>query len=70
MSNLPQTQSGSYLKFCFFFSDLSYEKAYCEYRLNRVWDANNTLKGITENTERVQELQAQIVSLHVLQPLD
>ena len=45
------------------FSDLSYEKAYCEYRLNKVKEARNTLKSCADQTTRVQELMAQIVSM-------
>jgi hypothetical protein len=47
----------------FLFSDLIFERAYCEYRLNRIEDAYNTLKSINrELDEREQELRAQVVS--------
>ena len=45
------------------FSDLIFERAYCEYRLNRIEDAYKTLKNLErELDEREQELLAQVVS--------
>ncbi len=44
------------------FRDLIFERAYCEYRLNRIEDAYNTLKSIDRDLdEREQELLAQVV---------
>lgn len=46
----------------FLFRDLFFERAYCEYRLNRIEDAYNTLKSVErELNEREQELLAQVV---------
>ena len=46
----------------FFFSGLTFEKAYCEYRLNRTDEALRTLRGIAEPTLKEKELLAQVVS--------
>ncbi len=52
--------------FCLF-RDLIFERAYCEYRLNRIEDASNTLKSLDrELNEREQELLAQVVSYEYL----
>lgn len=40
--------------------DLYFEKAYCEYRLNRVQEAYNTIKQCNEISNREKELLAQI----------
>ena len=49
--------------FFIWFRDLIFERAYCEYRLNRIEDAFNTLKNVErELDEREQELFAQVVS--------
>ncbi len=49
--------------FIYLSRDLIFERAYCEYRLNRIEDACNTLKGLDrELDEREQELLAQVVS--------
>lgn len=45
----------------FFYSHVGFEKAYCEYRLNRTQDALNTLRGISEQDTRTKELLAQVV---------
>ncbi|CAF3366510.1 unnamed protein product [Rotaria socialis] len=43
-------------------ADLFFERAYCEYRLNRIEDAYNTLKSIERGlSEREQELLAQVL---------
>lgn len=44
-----------------FFSELAFEKAYCEYRLNKVPAAYETIQAAAEVTPRVQELKAQIL---------
>ena len=45
------------------FRDLLFERAYCEYRLNRIDDAYNTLKNAERKlNDREQELLAQVVS--------
>lgn len=41
-------------------NDLFFEKAYCEYRLNRVQDAYNTIRQSNQMTNREKELLAQI----------
>lgn len=40
--------------------DLYFEKAYCEYRLNRIQDAYNTLIKCKEMTVKEKELLAQV----------
>ncbi|XDV37751.1 hypothetical protein PO909_007307 [Leuciscus waleckii] len=43
-------------------SDLiGFEKAYCEYRLNRVENALKTLQGIPEQTDKLKELYGQVL---------
>jgi len=43
-------------------SDLIFERAYCEYRLNRIEDAHNTLTNVKRDLdEREQELLAQVL---------
>ena len=42
-------------------SGLVFEKAYCEYRLNRTCDALKTLKSVPEMDGRMKELYAQVV---------
>jgi signal recognition particle subunit SRP72 len=44
-------------------NDLYFEKAYCEYRLNKIEDAYSTLKQCEEMTNKEKELLAQVVSL-------
>lgn len=41
-------------------SDLYFEKAYCEYRLNKVQDAYSTLQKCKEMTNKEKELLAQV----------
>ena len=43
------------------FRELAFEKAYCEYRLNKVADAYQTIQGAAESTPRELELKAQIL---------
>jgi len=46
-----------------FHRDLIFERAYCEYRLNRIEDAHNTLTNVKRDLdEREQELLAQVVN--------
>ena len=66
-----------FLKKMFFFvcfSGLTFEKAYCEYRLNRVSEALKTLRSVGDNLDnRCQELLGQVVSHplhHTLQILN
>ena len=40
---------------------MQFEKAYCEYRLNRTGDALKTLKGVAEPDDRVKELLGQVL---------
>ncbi|TSK87423.1 Signal recognition particle subunit SRP72 [Bagarius yarrelli] len=45
-------------------SDLiGFEKAYCEYRLNRVESALKTIEGISEQTDKLKELYGQVEEL-------
>ncbi|XP_068239002.1 signal recognition particle subunit SRP72 [Palaemon carinicauda] len=44
-----------------FLAELSFEKAYCEYRLNDVTAAFDTISKVSEDTPRAQELKAQIL---------
>lgn len=48
--------------FSFSFSDLMFEKAYCQYRLNKVPESLKTLRNITEPDDKVKELLGQVVS--------
>ena len=50
------------IKMCDYFSELCFEKAYCEYRLNRTNEAVTTLRTPTELDNRCKELLAQVVS--------
>lgn len=42
-------------------SDLYFEKAYCEYRLNKIQDAYDTLSNCKQMTNKEKELFAQVV---------
>ncbi len=49
------------------FRDLIFERAYCEYRLNRIGDAYNTLTSLGRDLdEREKELLAQVVSKDIV----
>lgn len=55
----PQIKACCILCLC---SDMiGFEKAYCEYRLNRVEHALKTLQGIPEQTDKLKELYGQVV---------
>ncbi|XP_047502652.1 LOW QUALITY PROTEIN: signal recognition particle subunit SRP72-like [Penaeus chinensis] len=41
--------------------DLAFEKAYCEYRLNKVMEAYKTISKAKEVSPRIQELHAQVL---------
>lgn len=58
-------QSPHYISFLFLFflSDVVFEKAYCEYRLNRVESALKTIEGAPEQTDKLKELYGQVVRL-------
>ncbi len=43
-------------------SELVFEKAYCEYRLNRTDEALRTLTAVKDPDARMKELLAQVVS--------
>lgn len=43
-----------------------FEKAYCEYRLNRVESALKTIEGAPEQTDKLKELYGQVVSVFKL----
>lgn len=45
---------------------IGFEKAYCEYRLNRVENALKTIEGIPEQTDKLKELYGQVVRILVL----
>lgn len=43
-------------------SDLiAFEKAYCEYRLNRIESALKTIQGASQQTDKLKELYGQVV---------
>lgn len=44
-------------------SDVVFEKAYCEYRLNRVESSLKTIESATEQTDKLKELYGQVVRL-------
>lgn len=45
-------------------SDLiAFEKAYCEYRLNRIENALKTIQGASQQTDKLKELYGQVVIL-------
>lgn len=50
-------------------SDLYFERAYCEYRLNKINEAYETLLKCKEMTTKEKELLAQVVSLILLDVL-
>jgi signal recognition particle subunit SRP72 len=52
LSSIEHSQEGS---------DLSFEKAYCEYRLNKIESAYETLKKCAEIGNKERELLAQVV---------
>lgn len=47
-----------------------FEKAYCEYRLNRVESALKTIEGAPEQTDKLKELYGQVVMLFDLILMD
>lgn len=49
------------LCFCVCSDMIGFEKAYCEYRLNRVESALKTIQGIPEQTDKLKELYGQVV---------
>lgn len=49
----------------FFFSEVVFEKAYCEYRLNRVESSLKTIESAPEQTDKLKELYGQVVRLQV-----
>lgn len=49
------------IKLFWFLSEVVFEKAYCEYRLNRVESALKTIEGATEQTDKLKELYGQVV---------
>lgn len=44
-------------------SDVVFEKAYCEYRLNRVESSLKTIESAPEQTDKLKELYGQVVRL-------
>lgn len=44
-----------------FLSEVVFEKAYCEYRLNRVESSLKTIEGAPEQTDKLKELYGQVV---------
>lgn len=44
-------------------SAVMFEKAYCEYRLNRVDSALKTIENAPEQTDKLRELYGQVASL-------
>ena len=63
MTYIQYTADTETVSFCliFCFRELAFEKAYCEYRLNKVANAYETIQGASHATPRVLELQAQIL---------
>jgi hypothetical protein len=47
-------------------NDFLFEKAYCEYRLNKIEEAYLTLKKCKQLTNKENELLAQVVSIFFL----
>lgn len=47
--------------FCVFESSVAFEKAYCEYRLNRTQEALSTLRKIPQPDTSAKELLSQVV---------
>ena len=41
---------------------IAFEKAYCEYRLNRVENALKTIESANEQTDKLKELYGQVVN--------
>lgn len=50
-----------FVVFCVSSDMIGFEKAYCEYRLNRVEHALKTIQGIPEQTDKLKELYGQVV---------
>lgn len=44
-------------------SEVVFEKAYCEYRLNRVESSLKTIENAPEQTDKLKELYGQVVRL-------
>lgn len=44
-------------------SEVVFEKAYCEYRLNRVESSLKTIESAPEQTDKLKELYGQVVRL-------
>ncbi|ELV11089.1 Signal recognition particle 72 kDa protein, partial [Tupaia chinensis] len=42
-------------------NSLSFEKAYCEYRLNRIENALRTIEGASQQTDKLKELYGQVL---------
>lgn len=49
----------------FVFRGLNFEKAYCEYRLNKTNEALKTLREVEKPDYQTQELLAQVVSMNI-----
>lgn len=45
---------------------VGFEKAYCEYRLNRVESALKTIEAAAEQTDKLKELYGQVVRILAL----
>lgn len=50
-------------------SEVVFEKAYCEYRLNRVESSLKTIENAPEQTDKLKELYGQVVRLCFLTPI-
>uniref|UniRef100_A0A2K6MMG5 Signal recognition particle subunit SRP72 n=1 Tax=Rhinopithecus bieti TaxID=61621 RepID=A0A2K6MMG5_RHIBE len=50
-----------YWFFSFFSNSLSFEKAYCEYRLNRIENALKTIESANQQTDKLKELYGQVL---------
>ena len=58
-----QSWSCCFMLWFYIYSALLFEKAYCEYRLNRTQEALATLRGGGDLDNRCKELLGQVVSL-------
>lgn len=56
-----QCNKSLFVVFCVSSDMIGFEKAYCEYRLNRVEHALKTIQGIPEQTDKLKELYGQVV---------
>lgn len=46
---------------CLYSDVIAFEKAYCEYRLNRIENALKTIQSASQQTDKLKELYGQVV---------